>query len=458
MRRRTRHRLQALFIAGLVLLMVATLVPWKGMAEQKISLALAQAGISPVRLSLSRIRPRGLDLEKLTIGDGPKPLVLEHLVLRWTLADLWNNRLRELRLSGLHLEAVQTYGRWSVRGLESLLAKPGGPFALPVSAAELAPIALDTLSIDGSSLSVSGESFQADAPFTLKWHKTPLPAFDARGTALVVKAGSLALTAPGWKLETALEEESRRWKGHWEIGGIRVAFGGITLPALQAAGSVQAFIDRAAVSGKVQDAKSDFTLAFEADLSYTKARASKLFVSRAGMAWGGGRVSAKNVTVPLGGGQPVKATLGVDHVSLEILLKSLLEGRAQATGALSGELPLSVRPSGALTLLSGTLEAEGPGVIRIDPKVIPGDNEQVALLRSLLEDLHYSALSVTLSGAGEDKVSARLFVQGYNPQVYGGKAVKLNVHLSGDVLAVARQSALTLAGPKTLLEQTQDAQ
>ena len=43
-------------------------------------------------------------------------------------------------------------------------------------------------------------------------------------------------------------------------------------------------------------------------------------------------------------------------------------------------------------------------------------------------------------------------LQGNNPKVYKGKPVKLNVHLTGDILDVVRQSMLT-SNPTKLLQQ-----
>jgi len=137
------------------------------------------------------------------------------------------------------------------------------------------------------------------------------------------------------------------------------------------------------------------------------------------------------------------------------LLRQLTGEKASGTGEISGTLPVTIGADGSIVIANGALQAEKPGMIVLPPDVIPGDNENVALARDVMKNLHYNVLSVRVDNDKNDRISVLMNVEGNNPDVYGGKAVKLNVHLTGDVLDFIRQNVLALTNPEKLLEQGQ---
>ena len=106
-------------------------------------------------------------------------------------------------------------------------------------------------------------------------------------------------------------------------------------------------------------------------------------------------------------------------------------------------------------LEDGSLKAEGAGVLHLPPDIIPGGNEQVDVLRTLLSDFHYSALTLTLDEGKNGALSMLLSLSGNNPAVYDGRQVDLNVKLGGDVLDFVKQS-LSLEHPRRLMEHTHE--
>ena len=92
------------------------------------------------------------------------------------------------------------------------------------------------------------------------------------------------------------------------------------------------------------------------------------------------------------------------------------------------------------------------------PGAIPGDNQQIALVREILKDLHYSLLSVAVDSGKDHKLSVMLALEGNNLSVYNGRPVKLKVHLSGDVLNFIQQNLTAFTDPKQLLKQGKNAE
>lgn len=177
-----------------------------------------------------------------------------------------------------------------------------------------------------------------------------------------------------------------------------------------------------------------------------------LRIVKAGMPWKEGRLAAENVAVQLKGDKPVKLALEVSNVSIAELMGALTGDRVSATGAISGTLPVLVKRIGEIQLLQGELKAGGPGSITMPPDVIPGDNEQVALVRQILENLQYTSLSITTSVGEDGETGVLMTLEGNNPKVYDGRPVKLNVNLTGDVLEFIQQNILLLTSPETLLK------
>ncbi len=176
-----------------------------------------------------------------------------------------------------------------------------------------------------------------------------------------------------------------------------------------------------------------------------------LTIAHAEMEFQGGKIRVQDVIIPLSGGA-VDATLQVENVPMDALMNALTGKRASATGLVSGKLPLTYLPEGNVILHQGQLSSKAPGKIAMQPEVIPGDNEQVALVREVMQNLHYDVLAVNMDTDAQGKLAVQLHVEGSNPDMAGGQQVKLNVNLSGDVLELIQQSLLTV-DPKKYLEQ-----
>jgi hypothetical protein len=82
----------------------------------------------------------------------------------------------------------------------------------------------------------------------------------------------------------------------------------------------------------------------------------------------------------------------------------------------------------------------------------------VALVREILKDFHYTSLSFYLNSGKDKRTEIRMSLEGSNPEVQGGRTVKMNVNLSGDVLGFAQQNLLWLTDPRKIIERGKNAE
>ena len=73
-------------------------------------------------------------------------------------------------------------------------------------------------------------------------------------------------------------------------------------------------------------------------------------------------------------------------------------------------------------------------------------------LREILEDFGYTRLSIAMNSDKKNNLGILMSIEGSNPAVYNGRAVKLNVNLTGDVLDFIRQNIMLLTNPESILE------
>lgn len=453
-RKHTLLRILGAITAALVL--AAVLSPWKLWLEDRLVGMMQAKGLQNAQLTVDALGLKGISLKDISVGSDTK-LTLDNLTLGYSLPGLWRGDIRELTLSGLTLQAVNGGGRWTIAGLDNLFGdSSAAPLKLPVTQAELAGIPLDRARLEKSRLSASSGQWQAQVPLEIRWEKTPVPKLSYRATGLSWKKQALEITAGDASVDAALDEKNRQWAGTWQLKDIAVKGLDAPIPVLQGSGTLRARADDLAFEGQVQSADHASRAAFSMDYPLGDPDKSRLTVGYATVPWNSGTLSVRDLAVPLAGKKPIRINIKVEHVSIDSLMQSLTGKRASATGVVSGMLPVTIAPDGSITIEEGKLQSEGAGTITVAPEAIPGDNQQVALVREVLKNLHYTGLSIALESGKDHKLSVLLTLEGNNPDVYKGRAVKLNVHLTGDVLDLIQQSMVTFTDPKKLLRQKQN--
>lgn len=425
--------------------------PW---LENRLEAALEAKGLENAEVSVSHLGFNGAAVERIQVGD-ESPLILKDIVINYSLAGLRSGKLDAITLKDVSLEARRENDRWTIAGLESLQSGPAtkdGTFGfIPAGPGQLDRIPFDALRLEDSSIRVVSGPWQLSAPLALALKKTPSPELRYEADTLELTRGDLAVSAQAATFSAALQEDGQ-WRGEWALDNIRVTGAPLPLPPLQAGGTLRADPGHISIEGTVKSGDGLWHARFALDLPAEKSAMPLLRIVKAGMPWKEGRLAAENVAVQLKGDKPVKLALEVSNVSIAELMGALTGDRVSATGAISGTLPVLVKRIGEIQLLQGELKAGGPGSITMPPDVIPGDNEQVALVRQILENLQYTSLSITTSVGEDGETGVLMTLEGNNPKVYDGRPVKLNVNLTGDVLEFIQQNILLLTSPETLLK------
>ena len=438
----------------LALLFCALLLPYKSWLEGRLETILAAKGFQNVALTISSINLKSATLSDISIG-GDIPLALRNIDIAYSPRELWNGTLREFTASGLDLKIKQDGKQWVIQGLQDY--KPTGeavsPLAfLPLTSEDLARVPFDRMALKDSRLDVLSDMGALSTPLDLTWQKAPTP-------ELTYSAKNFEFTRPGLDVSTgragfqAAIIESKQWQGAWTIADITVRSESLSVPVLNGAGTLSADGEALKVEGLLKSDDGAWQLKFIMDYTPARPQKSALKIVQAGMPWKEGHVSVRNISFPLEGGKAIAVNLEVQRVSLDELLQWLTGDRVSGTGTVSGTLPLLIGQDGKLTVLKGDLKADGPGTIVMPPETIPGGNEHVELVREILKDLHFNVLSISSKNDENGNLVVIMAVEGSNPKVYDGRAVQLNVNLTGDVLDFIEKNVMFLKSPETLLQQ-----
>lgn len=430
------------------------MLPWKLWIEKRLITMLETQGFQNVHLTVSAFGLQGIELQNISIGN-EKPLMLENITVSYSLADLWHGAINDLTVKGLALEAYQDQDKWTVIGLDGW--PPHDPhqksgLAIPVTLAQLAAIPLGSTTLKESHFHITTSQWQAELPLLFTWQKNPIPKLDYHVTGLSFKMKDMNVITGDTSLTATLNTDEKKWDGQWQMKSISLQGGDIALPAMEGSGTLTAYADNFTLDGKFESADKKYRAAF--NLKYTLNNPEKSFftLTNASIPWNSGSLSAQNVNVPLSGKNPININVKVQRASVDALLQMLTGKKATATGAVSGTIPLTIAADGAITIRPGGLHAEQSGIIRLSPDAIPGDNQQVAMVREILKNLHYTHLSIVIDSNKGNNLSVLLVLEGNNPDAYEGRPVKLNVHLTGDMLNLIKQNMTPFTNPEQLLK------
>jgi hypothetical protein len=435
---------------------VLAFLPYRAWLENRLETLLEDKGFKNVELTLASLGLKSASVENVTIGAEEK-LSLENIVLDYSLLDLWHGNLRNLSLSGIVVDVKQTDGRWVVGGLEGWGAKPQGApsesFSIPLTVQQLMQIPFEQMTLDNSALNILFESGNLSVPLDATWQKNPRPELHYNAKNPAFNLGDLNMTGGNLSLDAYIEETQENWAGAWELQDIEIQGASVPVPVLNGKGALLAGQENINVNGTISSNDQLWHTDFNMNYNFNRADESNLKIVQAHMPWKSGRLSVQNVDIDLEGEAPIKVTLQLENVSLQELMQSLTGDRVSATGQVSGKLPLIIGRDGKLTVLPGSFKSNGQGTVSMPADVIPGDNEQVVLVRQILEDLQYTDLSISVRNDQDGHLGVLLTFEGNNPDVYDGKPVKLNVNLTGDVLEFIEQNMMLLNNPEQLLEQ-----
>ena len=450
---RRKRLLTYLTIVLGVLVILALLTPWRRFAEDVLRAGLEAQGLGQVRLTVDRLGLDGVKLRDIALGTDA-PVLLPEATIGFSLADLWHGRLQSLRLDGLDLAATQQNGVWRLDGFDPSenTGKSGG-LGFPVTLEQIDAVPLTDAALTHSILRLAAPAWSLALPFELVWQKHPAPKLTYQSANPTLKFGAMAGTAESMRVALAFDPGLKQWRGDWRIGGFKLQDAAVDVPILTGTGTVNINADGIKLDGSFIDSEKAWSATFKIDINPMKPAAARLTLAQGSLPWNGGTISMRDVIIPLSGKTDISLPLTIKAVSIDVLMQQLTGKKATAQGVVSGTVPVVIKADGTIRIDQGNLTAETPGVIAIDPAAIPGDNDQIALVREVLQNLHYTLLAIGIDNGADNKLAVSLTVEGKNPDAYNGRPIKLRVHLGGDVLEFVQQSLMSFTDPKQLLRQ-----
>lgn len=449
--------MRKLLVAFLILLSLSIaailIVPWQGLVQKKLVAMLSAKGFVSPALTIDHIGLHGLVLKDVMVGN--PPLKLATLTIAYDARALREGQIHDVEIGGLSLHAVQTPEGWQVEGMEDLLRSNAAdkPVAIPVTLAELKQLPLRSLSMRDSAMILAGSGWEAHVPLEGKLQQGSDATIHLASKGVNFTMGETAVAIGAITLDLALDDAKQQWQGTWKIEDIATTSETLGLPSLNATGTLTVTGDTIQATGNIVGSDTSYSAAFSVNYAFNAPDASHVTVTNAWMPLSGGTVSIRNVKLPLNGTKPVAFTLQVSNVAIDSTLQAMTGSKATATGAVSGAIPVIITRDGTIRVGKSALTADAPGTIALAPDAIPGDNPQVALVRDVLKNLHYTVLALGLDMAPDGKMIATLAVEGRNPDVEKGRPIKLKVHLSGDLLNLITQNLKLMTDPKTFIQQ-----
>lgn len=296
------------------------------------------------------------------------------------------------------------------------------------------------------------------SPFNMAWLTAGYDATElARGRVREIRTGPFIYRRGGIMLGFAGAEMKQvphddAMHGTWAIRDIATGGLPVLLPVLQGQGTLK-LDDGLFLEGTLQSADASHKAVFDMVLPEGEEGEAAVRIKSLTLPWNGGTLRLRPVTYPLTGTGPVTLTLELSRVSLQHLMQLAVGESAQASGRISGQVPVTVARDGSFTLGKGNLQTDDNGVISLPAAAIPGDHPKVEVVREILKNFHYTDFSLTLRSDEPDKLSMLLSLKGNNPEVYNGRSVNLNVNLTGDLLNLLEQGMVTMTDPRQLLKQ-----
>ncbi len=450
---RGRSILISIVVILFLLASAIMVLPWQGVVQHKLIRMLEEKGFASPVLTIDHIGLHGLVLKDVTVGS--PPLTLTTLTVSYNLRALANGRIEDIEISGLNLAAMQTDTGWQIEGMDHGLSAGSSSksTAIPVTLAELRRLPFRSVIIHDAIVNLYGKGWKAQLPLAgkLQQGSDATVHLESKGAATAFGANSLA--GDTMRLDLTLDDARQQWHGEWAIDHVVVTSEALTIPPVNAKGELSLTGNTVKLSGAVASHDASYSTNFALMIVTDHTTASLMNVIDARIPLSGGNITVHNVRVPLQGSAPIAVTLEVNKIAIDSMMQTLTGSRATATGKVSGKIPLRISRDGKVVFGKSALTADEPGVIALAPDAIPGDNQQVALVREILKNLHYTLLAVNLDTSPEGNLDAMLAVEGRNPDVENGRAIKLQVHLSGDLLNLIAQNLKLITDPKQFIKQ-----
>ncbi len=243
-------------------------------------------------------------------------------------------------------------------------------------------------------------------------------------------------------------------KGNWQLKNLNAVSGDFILPAINGNGTFTVNnSNNISINGKATsiDKTINLNFAFNHSINVNK---SVLRINNISYSFAGGILSTSDIVYPIGTETAVNFIIQAKDVGANEILEKLLGDKLTISGNISGSLPIETSTNFAkISVKNGTLYATKPGILKISPEFIPGNNPAVALVQNIVQNFHFSTLSFSVNTNKDGRIIVNMNIVGNNPDVENGRPVNMNVNLDGDILSLITQNMMLYKDPMKLLKQ-----
>lgn len=446
---------------GLLLVGMGALVFWRHSPyqaiESQVKKSLLAKGIELNDLTIEKITTNKAQIANISMGGNP-PLTIDNLTVGYLLPEVVLGKIQTFDAKHVSITLYSDQGQWNIGGfkmpsLTSSIPKESFSMSQLFHSATLQQLIPKAITAQESKFHVKSEGIMVEAPFDLFYTLEPEGNLSIASKHATLKTKSTTIKVNEINVLAKLDEEKEQWRA-------AVTIPNLSIPALPEEYAPLAVAASVAVSPanlhadimvRSQQDKVQADITLSAPL--TKFSQGNLFLRKAKIPWGGGVISVASVSIPVLWDKPIALPVHLQNIELSALLSKISGGKIEGTGRVSGILPILYYQDGHIELQKGEAQAKEHGIISVPPNLLPGDNAQLALARTVLENFHYTSLKIIVS-SDASRPAVMLALEGSNPEALEGKSVHLNVTLAGDIMPLIEQSIIPFNHLKQLLKET----
>ncbi len=397
--------------------LVAYFIPYKNIASQKITEALHAQDIKVSKLDIKSIDNEKVVISEIALGDDSS-LKIKDVTVKYNLQNAVKGKVDFVEVGNIDLQITRNENGLSVAGIDSFLNKPSsGNGQLDID--QVFKNLPDKISVKNIQIS-----------------------FVDKDLSIATSIG----------IEANINHQNKTIQSSFKSTEIEISGLPIELQAPVVVGKLD--LNEGKIVAAASIANQNLSLNLDLDLSVDVKRPNegKLQITKLKIPFGGGSVMANKISTSTDFKNPIEMNLTIKNVELSELVGKVSNGDIKGKGKLSGNLKLIYHMNGKIEVQNGKLSGNEEGIINVASTMIPGDNEQVAMTRKVLENFHYNILEMSILADKDDNSLINMVVEGKNPEYMEGKKVKLNINLSGDTIPMLKRSLLPMSDVKTLID------
>lgn len=388
-----------LILAGLGLIFTQ----YKDIASQKIKEALEKEGLKVSDLHIERLDDTGAKISNLSIGNETQ-LKFKNINATYDIADAINGHIKTLSVDKIEIDLHKSKNVWAIGGIEDM---PNNSDSTKPDFSQFIP---EDVSVKEIIINAKQDDISLSTNASIKLTNDK-----------ITKQLTGTITAP-----------------------INISTPSFSIAMLLLEAKITSDFKKLSSNFTLKDNANSIHVDAEISTDFNDIKNGKLLIKYAQFPFSGGIISAKNISSNLSFNKAVALNVTLKNVELAELFAKITNGEISGSGKLNGTIPVVYYPDGTLEIKEGYVDSHEEGIITVSPILIPGDNAQIQIARTVLQNFHYENLRISLSSDKSNKSNINLSIEGRNPDYIDGKKVKLNVNLSGDTIPMIQQSLLPI--------------